>query len=34
MATCEAVSRVTPEELDTLSYYAAHFPGAQAAERK
>ena len=34
MAMGEAVSRVTPEELDTLAYYAAHFPGAQAAERK
>jgi len=34
MAMGEAVRRVTPEELGTLSYYAAHFPGAQAAERK
>jgi hypothetical protein len=34
MAMGEAVSRVTPEELDTLAYYPAHFPGAQAAERK
>jgi cytochrome c553 len=34
MAMGGAVSQVTPEELDTLAYYAAHFPGAQAAERK
>ena len=34
MAMGEALSQVKPEELDTLAYYAAHFPGAQAAERK
>jgi cytochrome c553 len=26
-AMAEAVSQVTPEELDTLAYYLAHFPG-------
>jgi cytochrome c553 len=30
MAMGEALSRVTPEELDTLAYYAARFPGAVA----
>ena len=30
MAMGEARSRVTPEELDTLAYYAARFPGAVA----
>ena len=34
MAMAEAVSQVTPEDLDTLAYYAAHFPGAVAAEGK
>src|SRR5215475_2106552 len=34
MAMGEAVSQVTPEELDTLAYYAARFPGAQAAGSK
>ena len=34
MAMGEAVNRVTPEELDTLAYYAARFPGAVAAEGK
>jgi cytochrome c553 len=34
MAMGEALSQVTPEELDTLAYYAARFPGAQAAEGK
>ncbi len=28
MAMSEAVSQVSPEELDTLAYYAARFPGA------
>jgi hypothetical protein len=27
MAMGAAVSEVTPEELDTLAYYAARFPG-------
>src|SRR5262249_47508878 len=27
IAMGEGVSQVTPEELDTLAYYAAHFPG-------
>jgi cytochrome c553 len=31
MAMTEAVSQVTPEELDTLAYYAAHFPSATAS---
>jgi cytochrome c553 len=31
MAMGEAVSQVTPEELDTLAYYAARFPGAVGA---
>jgi cytochrome c553 len=31
MAMGEAVSQVTPEELDTLAYYAARFPDALAA---
>jgi len=31
MAMGEAVSQVTPEELDTLAYYAARFPGGAAA---
>jgi cytochrome c553 len=30
MAMSEAVSQVSPEELDTLAYYAARFPGAKA----
>jgi hypothetical protein len=34
MAMGEALSRVTPEELDTLAYYAARFPGAVAAGGK
>jgi cytochrome c553 len=34
MAMGEALSQVTPEELDTLAYYAARFPGAVAAEGK
>jgi hypothetical protein len=34
MAMGEALSRVTLEELDTLAYYAARFPGAQAAVGK
>jgi cytochrome c553 len=34
MAMGQAVSQVTPEELDTLAYYAARFPGAVAAEGK
>jgi cytochrome c553 len=34
MAMGEALSRVTLEELDTLAYYAARFPGAQAAGGK
>jgi cytochrome c553 len=34
MAMGEAVSQVTPEELDTLAYYAARFPGAGAASGK
>jgi hypothetical protein len=25
------VSQATPEELDTLAYYAARFPGAMAS---
>jgi cytochrome c553 len=31
MAMGGALSQVTPEELDTLAYYAARFPGAGAA---
>jgi hypothetical protein len=34
MAMGGAVSQVTPEELDTLAYYAARFPGAAAAPSK
>lgn len=34
MAMGGAVSQVTPEELDTLAYYAAHFPGTAAAPGK
>ena len=34
MAMGEAVNRVTPDELDTLAYYAARFPGAVAASDK
>ena len=34
MAMGEAVNHVTLEELDTLAYYAARFPGALAAEGK
>jgi cytochrome c553 len=34
MAMGEAVSQVTPEELDTLAYYAARFPGTPAAPGK
>jgi len=34
MAMGEAVSQVTPQELDTLAYYAARFPGAAAAAGK
>src|SRR5262245_8562563 len=34
MAMGGAVSQVTPEELDTLAYYAARFPGAPAAPGK
>jgi cytochrome c553 len=34
MAMGEAVSQVTPEDLDTLAYYAARFPGAAAAGNK
>jgi cytochrome c553 len=34
MAMGEAVSQVTPEELDALAYYAARFPGAAAAAGK
>src|SRR4030095_1276979 len=34
MAMGEAVSQVTPEELDTLAYYAARFPGAVGAGSK
>ena len=34
MAMGGAVSQVTPEELDTLAYYAAHFPGPAAAPGK
>ncbi len=31
MAMTEPVSQATPEELDTLAYYAARFPGAMAS---
>jgi cytochrome c553 len=34
MAMGGAVSQVTPEELDTLAYYAARFPGAEAGAGK
>jgi cytochrome c553 len=34
MAMGGAVSQVTPEELDTLAYYAAHFPGGETAAGK
>jgi cytochrome c553 len=34
MAMGQAVSQVTPEELDTLAYYAARFPGAGGAAGK
>ena len=34
MAMGEALSQVTPEELDTLAYYAARFPGAPATPSK
>ena len=34
MAMGGAVSQVTPEELDTLAYYAAHFPGTASAPGK
>ena len=34
MAMGEAVSQVTPEDLDTLAYYAARFPGAEAGAAK
>jgi len=34
MAMGGAVSQVTPEELDTLAYYAAHLPAAAAAPGK
>jgi cytochrome c553 len=34
MAMGGAVSQVTPEELDTLAYYAAHFPGSEAPASK
>lgn len=34
MAMGEALSQVTPEELDTLAYYAARLPGAGAAPGK
>jgi len=30
MAMSEAVSRISPEDLDTLAYYVARFPGAAA----
>jgi len=33
MAMGEAVNQVTPEELDTLAYYAARFPGAVATDK-
>ena len=34
MAMGSAVTQVTPEELDTLAYYAARFPGGDAAAGK
>jgi cytochrome c553 len=34
MAMGGAVSQVTPEELDTLAYYAARFPGTASAPGK
>ena len=34
MAMGGAVSQVTPEELDTLAYYAARLPGAEAGAGK
>jgi cytochrome c553 len=34
MAMGQAVSQVTPEDLDTLAYYAARFPGGGAAPGK
>jgi len=34
MAMGEAVNQVTPEELDTLAYYAANFPGAVGSPAK
>lgn len=34
MAMGEAVNPVTPDELDTLAYYAARFPGASAPASK
>ena len=34
MAMGEPVSQVTPEELDTLAYYAARFPGPATAPGK
>ena len=34
MAMGEALSQVRPEELDTLAYYAARFPGAAASAGK
>jgi hypothetical protein len=34
MAMGEAVSQVTPGELDTLAYYAAHFRASAAATGK
>jgi len=34
MAMGEAVSQVTPEEFDTLAYYAARFPAPAAAPGK
>jgi hypothetical protein len=34
MAMGQAVSQVTPEELDTLAYYAARFPGGERTPGK
>jgi cytochrome c553 len=34
MAMAGALSQVSPEELDTLAYYAARFPGGEAAGGK